>query len=216
MRSAVYEPSEAWVSSLRLTPSQIRKLPTSGKAHKPDVVKRLPSFPSGRMALFPFYRPVTAIGEPQPFMRAGSPIDSESGVYFIWNSKIRKMYIGSSIGTSKQGNVRRTLVRHWQSWKRRKPLSQYVTKFSGKGSRMPSPEQDRDLGGIVVPRFDIFVCVLLVKNDDKALYDRKRDIPAPRILEAWYYERLCANGKCLGINQIARDNPDTQLENVPF
>lgn len=227
MRSAVYQPLGSWGALVPFTPAQVHQLNRAaldpGQAREPDLVKRLPSFPTGRHVLFPFYRPTikstdpSINGKPRPFMRAGSPIDQKSGVYLIWNGKKRTIYIGSSVGTSKQGNIRRTLARHWQSWNRQKTLSQYVTKFSGDGSRMPSPDFDKRTGGIVVPRNDIYVCIMLIDNYDKSIYGKSGNTAlAPRIVEAWYYERLCSSLKCIGINQIARDRPDEQLEIVPF
>lgn len=235
MRSAVYEPDGIWGSLIDLTPSQIAQInasknPDSTGRVKPELQKRLPSYPDGKMKDFPFWRPIItntdteADGQPRPFMRAGSPIDRKSGVYFIWNTKTKTIYIGSSIGTSKNGNVRRTLARHWQEWNRNKPLTEWVTKAAHqeKGARLPGDVRDyKHIGGVVVPRNHIYVCIMPIENDDPRVVATKGNNTnryAPRQVEYWYHTKICDSHKCLGINQLNHVKRDTAKIDfdVPF
>ncbi len=242
MRSAVYIPRGPWGGNVALSPSQIAQQRAAeqepdakpGDPWKPELVKILPNYPSGKPAKFPFWRPVILAkndpelnGKPRPFMRAGSPIDMRPGVYFIFERKSKQMYIGSSIGESKQGNARRTAARHWQSWNRHKALSDYVSKFKNKGSQMKLDIPNyRYQGGVVMPREDVFICFMPIDNDDprviSAYSGQGSNLYAPRQMEAWYFEHVCDHIRCAGVNQIAkvkRDEPDRQLEElspVPF
>lgn len=212
-----YQPRGSWGAFLDLDRSQIQQIRASeesapGEPWKPDLVKRLPSYPNKRLVEFDFYRPTLPDGSPRPFMRAGSPIDEKSGIYFIWSPKTRSIYVGSSIGTSRQGNLRRTLARHWQSWDRSRKLSEYVTRFAHKAPmKDPSPTK----GGVTYDRSKIYVCILPVENDDPRFVKPGSKEKAPRILEAWYYLHFCQALRCDGTNQLAlvmRDQPDEPFD----
>lgn len=225
-------PRGSWGANLLLTPSQVRQIRASegtqlgrvGDEWKPDIVKRLPGYPHRRPQLYPFFRPVFPNKEsptgwsPRPFMLAGSPIDERSGIYLIWNKKEKSIYVGRSVGTSRQGNLRHTLARHWQSWQRGKKLTEYVSKFKH-GAPMKSADAFR--GGVTYPRDSIYVCIIPIENDDPRIVTKSSGkILAPSLVEAWFFSEVCKTMKCDGTNQLARllyDSPDQQLdEETPF
>ena len=173
--------------------------------------RAVPLYPNpSRLHSIPFYSPVEPNRELRPFMRAGSPIDRQPGVYLIFDRERRAYYVGSSVGKSRQGNVRRTILRHWQQWRRPKPLSQYVTKF-----RHNAPLRPQDDGGITMDRARALVAVFLLPAPDSALgkrlaKDAGSSHPA-RYLEQWIFEALCNRRRCVGAHAVSRDFPD-----VPF
>jgi hypothetical protein len=223
----VFVPRGPWGQEVYPTPAELAKLDKeAGKPWPPDKVLRLPAFPTGRPHPYPFWRPTIrsgpSAGRPRPFMRAGGPLDLKSGVYLIYDGRDRVIYVGSSWGTSKQGNLRRTMARHWQSW-HREELSPYVTKLRGRGLPViKSPSATR--GGVTFARRDIFVCAIPLDNDDPRVSLRfpgsGHNELATRQLEAWLAEKISEVRHVVGSNQLARierDDPDRSFEEpTPF
>lgn len=177
---------------------------------QPVTRLRVATYPSGKNEYIDMYKPTKEDGSLSEFMRAGSGIDQKSGVYVIYEPRTGYRYIGSSVGTSKQANVRRTLARHWQSWDRRKALSEYVTKFRGDA---PMGRAQREKGGVTFDRREVVVAVWIVP--DAVIDVGGYKVKAARWIEAKMYElNLKRYGKIAGKNAmqaLVRDNPD-----VPF
>lgn len=223
---APYVPRGPWGFHQYPTAASLKKLdPNAGELWEPDRVLRLPQFPSGKIVPYPFFRPTIhndPKGRPRPFMRAGSPLDMKSGVYLIYDAHERAVYVGSSWGTSKQGNMRRTAARHWQSWRRHEKLSDYVTKLRG-GGRPVIKTEDAHQGGFTFKRRDIFICAFPLENDDARVLGRfpaqGHNLLATRQLEAWLTEQISEVRRVVGYNQIVHvsiDDPDRSFESVPF
>lgn len=174
--------------------------PFQPEGEQPAHRLRIPSWPSGALKVVGFYSLYDDDGEPLPWMRAGSDIDLEPGVYVIYDGKGRDFYIGSALT-----NVRRTLARHFQRWQRPAPLSQYVTKYRGEGARM-SP-QSVSLGGVTFQRQHTSAAVYLIPaqptKQPRYAPHREGDELQPRQFEAWLYDRLCSRRKCRGDNDLA-------------
>lgn len=222
-----YVPRGPWGQEVYPTPAELARLdPEAGEPWAPDKVLRLPAFPSGRPAAYPFFRPVIRsgpdAGRPRPFMRAGGPLDRKSGVYLIYEGPERAIYVGSSWGTSRQGNMRRTMARHWQSWERTE-LSQYVTKLRGRGGPVIKSDSAHR-GGVTFPRRDVYVCAIPLANDDprvaRQFAGSGYNLLATRQLEGWLAEQIARVRKVVGANQLAHiglDDPDRSFEDpVPF
>lgn len=192
----------------------------TGAELAPVMTADLPDWPTDELHAFPFFAPVDGDGAPLPWICAAGPrgglsleagIDQRSGVYIIMDRDASAVYVGSSTGTSKQGNVRRTLARHWQRWER-------AGNTSGRGAfKTAAP------GGITVDRRDVIVCVLLVPNElviPPSVLMRRADgkppeganILAPRQIESWYQLALRHHFDLLGLARLVEfDSPD-----VPF
>lgn len=227
MNIGPYIPAGPWGLEEYPTAAELARWdPAAGEATEPDKILRLPAFPHGKLEPYPFFRPTIhkgpEAGKPRPFMRAGSPLDRQSGVYLIYDGPHRSLYVGSSWGTSARGNMRRTMARHWQSWNRSEKLSQYVTKLRG-GGRPVIKIQDELRGGFTFKRADVFVCALPLANDDARVL---RLFPAAgtnalatRQLEAWLSEKIAEVRRVVGANQLLHvglDDPDRDLEAPPF
>ena len=125
---------------------------------RPIVSLSLPDYPSGKRR-FPFFALYDDEGKPLAWIRAQSGIDRRAGVYFLHDERAGKLYVGSSIAATREANVRRTMVRHFQEW-HRPQYSQYVTRFRGRGSRMHQ-QQDTE-GGVLFDRQTTSACVLQI------------------------------------------------------
>lgn len=166
-----------------------------------EQIEDLPNWPHPeKSAKFAFYRPVDKkTGKPLAWMRAGSAIDRRSGVYFILDLEGDSIYVGSSTGTSQQGNIRRTIARHYQDWERK----------------------DGSYTGVVLPRRDIAICVLLIDNDQEIpesaqMKTKTGKMPAgqfalaPRQIESWYQRLVDEAGRLIGTAYLlSADSPDT-------
>lgn len=171
---------------------------------EPADLLELPDWPGDELRFFPFFRPVDSNGSPLSWMRAGSKIDGKSGVYLIFDMEGDAVYVGSSTGTSAQGNIRRTMARHWQDWERRTAY--------GKRS---------ETAGVVLPRRDVAVCVIPVVNDAHVpdavqMLTSKGKPPvgdyalAPRQIESWYQREVAKRYRLLGLARLVEfDYPDT-------
>lgn len=177
---------------------------------QPVTRLRVATYPAGKNEYIDMYPPTKSDGSLSDFMKAGSGIDQKSGVYVIYEPKTGYRYIGSSVGTSKQANVRRTLARHWQSWDRKKKLSEYVTKFKGNA---PMGRAQIDKGGVTFDRREVLVAIWIVP--DAVIDINGNKIKAARWIEAKMYElNKKRYGKIAGKNAmqaLVKDNPD-----VPF
>ena len=197
--------------------------PNEGAAAKPDFTVKLPAMPrvpggAVRMRDWPFWRALAPEGHLISWLLKHSPIDEKSGVYFLYDKEGEKIYVGSSIGTSEQGNVRRTVNRHFQKWQR---LSEwYRLSRYARGNTPPKP------GGVVMPRSAVALCVMLVgehsiSDEDLRAWMKELDISLPgrallhpaRLVESWYLRAW--SGEVDLLNQIGLqvqpDDPD-----VPF
>lgn len=165
---------------------------------------KLPNYPKGRIAGFPFWRPLSRSGKLMGWLRAGSPIDRQPGVYFLFDVEGDRLYIGSSAASNRQANVRRTLIRHFQTWERRKAY------YSGAGGATA--------GGVVVPRRDALVCVIPIPSSyvppTAPRTSRASQLSPARVVEDWYLGQICDQIECLntvGVGAVYRDDPD-----IPF
>jgi len=221
----LFQPRGPWADPEFAAPRGKPGPANEGVAATPDQVIRVPVMPrhpggAVRVKEVPFWRAVRTNGGLIGWLLKGSPIDRKAGVYFLYDNESSKIYVGSSIGVSEQGNVRRTINRHFQKWQR---LSEWYRK-----SRTLRKQEPPAPGGVVLPRTVVAVCVLLVPwdaigPDEIKEWMRELNISLPggalmhpaRLVESWYLSAWSSELDLLNTIglavQVDRDDPD-----VPF